>query len=292
LNVDVQEDVKEELQLNKFATDNVYLAGDDVLFNFQLENVGNQELQPKGEIRIYNRKGEEVASLEVNADGRAVSPSQSAQLASVWTAADGLGRFKAFLTVDYGKSQTASVQDTIYFWIVPWKQLLMLFSGSLILLVFFALYFHRWFEMRHHRRLVLAGHGVAQPVFESEPSTFTPSELVKTAVGLITPVQNGALYLFRKAAGAVRRGRSKRAAQEVEQVVAPEAPAPPLPTLAPLTKPKERSLQDVIGPVSEWRSVRPPAESSHGHTINLKNLRGEEHVAPSEGHVINLKKNK
>jgi hypothetical protein len=83
VNVEVMADIKEVMQLNKFFTDNVFFSGDDVLFNYQLENIGNQELQPRGEIRIYNRRGEEVAAVDVNTEGKKFSPEQTAQLASM-----------------------------------------------------------------------------------------------------------------------------------------------------------------------------------------------------------------
>lgn len=171
VNLDVQEDVKEFMQLKAFKTDSLFFSGDDVLFDYQLENIGNKDLKPTGEIRIYDRKGTEVASVEVNADGKEVPPSQISQLASVWSAAQGFGRYKAYLNVDYGSSQTASVQDTVFFWIVPWQQLLGLIVVSLIAVIVLALYSHRWLEARHHQKFALA-HGI--PVPSSAPPSVTP----------------------------------------------------------------------------------------------------------------------
>ncbi len=172
INLEVQEDIKEFMQLKAFKTDSLFFSGDDVLFNYQLENIGNQDLKPKGEIRIYDRKGTEVASVDVNADGKEVPPSQISQLASVWSAAQGFGRYKAYLNVDYGSSQTASVQDTVFFWIVPWQQLLGLIIASLVAIVVLALYSRRWLEARHHQKFALA-HGISIPApaapFESAP---------------------------------------------------------------------------------------------------------------------------
>ncbi len=186
VNVEVQDDVKEIMQLNKFGTDSFFLSGDDVLFSFNVENIGNQELQPKGEVRIYNRRGEEVAAVPVNSDGKTISPSQMAQLASVWSGAEGFGRFKAFLTVDYGKVQTASVQDTVYFWIVPWKQLLMLVVVTALMLLVFAFYFHRWFEVRHLAKLAHAGFHVVQkdaqvsaPVMQASAAGISHDEIME-----------------------------------------------------------------------------------------------------------------
>jgi hypothetical protein len=157
VNLEVESDSREVMQLNKFTSDNVVFTGDDVLFKYQLQNIGNQELQPSGEIRIYDRKGLEVAAIDVNREGKTVTPDQTAQLASVWSAVNGFGKFKALLTVNYGKGQTAAVQDTVYFWIIPWKQLLMLFAATLTAVIILVMYFHRWFEERHLGKLAHAG---------------------------------------------------------------------------------------------------------------------------------------
>lgn len=175
VNLEMQEDIKEFMQLKAFKTDSLFFSGDDVLFNYQLENIGNQDLKPKGEIRIYNRKGVEVASVEVNADGKEVPPSQISQLASVWSAAQGFGRYKAYLNVDYGSSQTASVQDTVFFWIVPWQQLLGLIIASLVAIVVLALYSRRWLEARHHQKFALA-HGIS--MHTAAPTAPTPAPIV------------------------------------------------------------------------------------------------------------------
>jgi hypothetical protein len=141
--IEVLPDIKEVLQLNKFFTDPIFLSGDDVLFNYQIENIGNQNLKPSGEIRIYNRSGEEVASVPVNTEGASFSPEQQAQLAAVWSGAEGFGKYKAFLNLDYGDSQRASVQDTVFFWIVPWKQLSLAFVIGALLVLFLVFYYQR-----------------------------------------------------------------------------------------------------------------------------------------------------
>lgn len=157
VNLEIKANIRELLQLEKFSTDNVFFSGDDVLFDYKLQNIGNQDLQPKGQIHIYDRKGKEVADVDVNRDNKTISPDTDAQLASVWSAVGGFGRYKAMLDVSYGSSQTASVQDTVFFWIIPWKQMLMLFTVSLAIIIALSLYFHRWLERRHLYKFAHAG---------------------------------------------------------------------------------------------------------------------------------------
>lgn len=157
VNVEVKANIKELLQLNTFSTGTIFFSGDDVMFNYKLQNIGNQDLHPTGQIHIFNRRGEEVASVEVNKDSKTVSPEQVSELASVWSAAQGFGRYKAMLTVGYGAAQTATVQDTVFFWVVPWKQMLSVFAVSLIIIVVLALQFHSWLERRHLYKFAYAG---------------------------------------------------------------------------------------------------------------------------------------
>jgi len=265
VNLEVQDDVKEVLQLGKFSTGRFFLAGDDVRFDYLLENIGNQELLPRGEIRVYDRRGQEVASVDVNKDGKAVSPDQMAQLASVWAAAEGFGQYKALLTVYYGKSQTASVQDTVFFWVVPWKQLAALFILGLAAAIFFAFYFHRMIELRHART---QGHAPAVPLVTASLSVSAPAPASESRGWRMPrlPLAGGVRALGR---GMVKPFSYISRLKRGEHLPAPRTEVlPPAPASAPFV---------------------PPVASG---TIDLKSLsRGlpVEHVV-SEGHVIDLKR--
>lgn len=272
VNVEVDDDIKLQMQLLKFTSDNIVFTGDDVLFNYQLQNIGNKEVQPTGEIAIYDRNGEEVATIDVNKEGQTVSPDQTTELASVWNGANGFGKFKALLTVNYG-SQAAAVQDTVFFWVVPWKQLLMLFIACLIAFVILGLYFNRWFEMRHLGKLAAAGalmpealerfHNAPPPPIIPMPSLPSlppmpalppPSEIVERVQAQVE--RKRTIFNLFKRQGFV--SMPAPLAKSIEQ----HAPA---------------------------ASTATPAVS--GGTIDLKQMRGPAApAAPAESHVINLKK--
>lgn len=318
VNLEVQAEVKEIMQLNKFFTDNVFFSGDDVLFNFQLENIGNQELLPKGEIRVYNRRGEEVASIDVNKEGKAVSPDQVAQLASVWNGAHGFGKYKAFLNVDYGKSQSASVQDTVFFWIIPWQQLLGLFVVGVVAVIGLALYYHRWVEERAHALV----HSSAVPNVSSNPATAAPDPVaVKTARSWKLPsLPKTTMFSFAKVGGLLRRAARSHApivAREVttsqaEPVVTAAAPAAVQPALEhavvapaatpvvpavvpqPAPTPRTRPLREVLEDQGMAAAPTRHMPQATAGTIDLKQLckkpapAAEHHTS----HVINLKRTK
>lgn len=120
VNLEVVEDIKEHLQLGAFTGNKVFFSGPDVSFAYSLENTGNKDLMPTGEVRIYDRRGHEVGSVPANAENTMIKPSETGQLASVWDAGTRFGRYKAFLDLSYG-DQSGTVNDTIFFWIIPWK---------------------------------------------------------------------------------------------------------------------------------------------------------------------------
>ena len=265
VNVEVQEDSKEFLQLNTFKTDTLFFSGDDVLFNYQLENIGNQALQPKGEVRIYNRKGEEVASIQVNPDGKTFGPDQQIQLASVWSAASGFGKYKAFLNIDYGANQPASVQDTVFFWIVPWQQLIGMIIASLIAVIFLALYFHRWLEEKHHQKFARA-HGIdpTNPIAQEAIADIPRESLMRRAGSLFAAV--GSL---------VRRKKNEETPARLALVA---------PMLSAIETPK---------PVSQEVVTAPAIQRAENNVIDLKNRKSTHSLpseAPQHGQVINLKK--
>ncbi|KKS84321.1 MAG: hypothetical protein UV60_C0023G0005 [Parcubacteria group bacterium GW2011_GWA2_43_11] len=135
LNVEVEDNAIERLQLGNFMSEDGVVLGNSVAFSYLLENVGNRLLEPRGSIRIFNRKGEEVGSVPLNADGEEITPENKRQLAASWSAVGRFGKYKAFLDLEYGENQLASVQDTVYFWVFPWKEITAAMMGVLVLAV-------------------------------------------------------------------------------------------------------------------------------------------------------------
>jgi hypothetical protein len=135
LNVEVVDDANERLQLGNFMSEDGVVFGNSVSFSYLLENVGNRLVEPRGSIRIFNRRGEEVGSVPLNAEGEGITPENKKQLAAVWGASGRFGKYKAFLDLEYGENQLASVQDTVYFWVFPWKEILVALGGVVVLAI-------------------------------------------------------------------------------------------------------------------------------------------------------------
>lgn len=298
VNVEVQADIKEGLQLEKFTAGRIVFSGDDVIFNYLLQNNGNQDLVPTGDIRIYDRRGQEVATVNVNKEGKAVTPDKIVQLASAWSAVNGFGQYKALITVNYGKSQTASVQDTVFFWIVPWKQIFGLLTATVIAIVVLGLYFHRMFEERHLNKLALAGllktHPMtaaaisqvpyfppATPVLKSPPrprvekkeETKEPQEriVVRVAQNIVIAAR---LFMTFKRSGRLTP----------EDIVQKKE----FPKMTP------EPTKDITHVHDRISSSHVPAYTvsarEHGETIDLKKISSHPKENIHEGHVVNLKK--
>lgn len=135
LNVEVVDDANERLQLGNFISEDGVVFGNAVSFSYLLENVGNRGVEPRGSIRIFNRRGEEVGSVPLNAEGEEITPENKSQLAAVWSATGRFGKYKAFLDLEYGENQLASVQDTVYFWVFPWKEIMVALGGVILLAI-------------------------------------------------------------------------------------------------------------------------------------------------------------
>ncbi|MFZ2555695.1 MAG: hypothetical protein WAZ27_02905 [Minisyncoccia bacterium] len=259
VNLEVEADVKEVMQLNSFFSDNIFFAGDDVLFKYQLENIGNRDLQPKGDIRVYDRKGKEVATVDVNSEGKTISPDEMSQLASVWSAASGFGRYKAFINVDYGDSQKASVQDTVYFWIIPWQQLVGMLAASLVAIIFFALYVHRSLDARYHAKFAHVQTHV--PVAgSSKPAVPEITSMLLPYTEETTPEKKKPLFSFSRASAPPSVAEAKEA-------------------------PKRSGLREALSENKVEKSAR-----SHPHgAIDLTKMHADTAPKPEASHVIDLK---
>lgn len=110
---------------------------------YSLENPGDDPVVPGGEIIFYNNNGNEVASTPVNPEQLTVEPGKTVDLVTGVPDELGLGKYKAFLSVEFGEHLTASVHDTAFFYVMPLKQLLMIFGAVLALALIIALFVHR-----------------------------------------------------------------------------------------------------------------------------------------------------
>lgn len=138
MNIEVTEDIREKLQLFSFAAAKNVFINPSADFSFAVENTGNRALVPNGKIRIFDNTGKEVGLVDVNADGKEVEPKGKELLAATWAADGHFGKYKAMLDMSYG--QRGTMQDVVYFWVIPWSKMLGFVFTIIILMAFFMMF--------------------------------------------------------------------------------------------------------------------------------------------------------
>ncbi len=138
------EDKKLEfLKLSRFIIDRFITKQGNQAALYTIKNPGDEALVPTGEIIFYDNKGVEVSSLTVNGEGQSIPPGEEREF-KVDVPTQGLfGKYKAFLNVEYGTAQKASVQDTSFFYVLPMKIILSILGVLSIVVIVLALYVHR-----------------------------------------------------------------------------------------------------------------------------------------------------
>jgi len=141
--VTIVEKKNEFLRLSKFIIDRFVTSNSNQSAVYNINNPGDTTLVPGGDIIFYNNRGVEVGAIPVNPERESILAGETKEF-NVNVPMEGLfGKYKARLSVEYGSSQLASVQDTTFFYVFPFKMMLM-FLGVLSVLIILAAYlFHR-----------------------------------------------------------------------------------------------------------------------------------------------------
>ncbi len=143
INATIADNKVEFLKLGKFIIDRFITGAGNQAAVYTIKNPGDESLTPKGEIIFYDSKGVEVASLPVNTDNQTINAGEEKEFA-VEVPVDGLfGKYKAFLNIEYGNTERASVQDTSFFYVIPLKMLLSIFAALALLVVVLAFFVHK-----------------------------------------------------------------------------------------------------------------------------------------------------
>jgi len=100
-----------------------------------IENSGDIASAPGGEIIFYNNRGAEVSAVFVNNEDLTVQPNSSRTFAATIPIEDGFGRFKANANLSYGQNQTASLFDSVGFFMLPLYYLYIAIALLLLLLI-------------------------------------------------------------------------------------------------------------------------------------------------------------
>lgn len=143
ITVTIADTKNEFLKLTKFIVDKFVTSSENQAAVFTFNNPGDETVTPNGEIIFYDSRGREVGVANVNPDNRAIEPGQEQVFTTEVPVSGLLGKYKAYLSVDYGMKQRASLQDTSFFYVFPIKIMGVLFLVLIIIAVVIAWYLHK-----------------------------------------------------------------------------------------------------------------------------------------------------
>jgi hypothetical protein len=135
------------LKLSRFLVDRFVTSKNNTAASYTVRNPGDEPLIPKGEVIFYDSTGKEIGALPVNTENVEIPAGGEHTFAGA-VPADGLfGKYKAFLSVEYGKGNVASVQDTTFFYVFPIKTTLIIVGVLSVIVIILSLYVHkRYFD--------------------------------------------------------------------------------------------------------------------------------------------------
>jgi hypothetical protein len=124
-----------------------------VTFRTRFTNSGTVHVRPKGELRITNMFGREVAREMVNRDAAIVLPSSDRVFTTTWIPNRAFGHYTAELRLYYGDNRLEATR-TVSFWILPlgWVIVSVVMVIALVVGLLLALrYYKRWLLARHQK---------------------------------------------------------------------------------------------------------------------------------------------
>lgn len=124
-------------ELVEFSVDKSFFEKLPVTFTARIANKGNALIKPAGEIIIKNIFGRTVDALEINSFGNALLPESIRRFEAIWNSTSlAFGRYTAEIRIKYSGKEELTAQ--IGFWVIPWKQIILIIAGLVALLVIYA----------------------------------------------------------------------------------------------------------------------------------------------------------
>jgi hypothetical protein len=119
---------KDSMRISRFLIDRFVTGEASKTFSVEVENMGDLPSVPSGEVIFYDSRGVEVDNIALQSS-EPIAPGETKSLTADVPLQNNLGRYKANVSLSYGSSQSASLYDTTYFYMLPWNILLMVFLG-------------------------------------------------------------------------------------------------------------------------------------------------------------------
>ena len=151
VNMSVASNLTASLRINNFAPAKGFYSSFPVVLNYAIENTGDVASTPTGQVIFYDRLGREIGSVDANASAVEIAPGEKHSFTAEWKDGGSFGQYKAVLDLSYGAGD-ARIQNTALVWILPWQKLIIIFGTLFAVMIVLAIWLHRQYEKRHHRR--------------------------------------------------------------------------------------------------------------------------------------------
>ena len=151
LMIRVNGEAKEQLGIADFKINNdeKWFDYKNAGFFIRLENQGNVHVAPQGQLVIKNMFGQISASIPFNPDKGNILPQSIRQFSSSWGSQGkagffqgfsnewqnfGFGRYNARLDLEYGESHQRLQSQSVSWWIIPWRTIILVLIIALLLI--------------------------------------------------------------------------------------------------------------------------------------------------------------
>jgi hypothetical protein len=152
--VNVPGDVREDARIESFNVQGPLIRDRlPVYFDLRIHNLGSVHFRPRGSLVVKNLFGRLVEQTSVNPKNAAVLPNSIRRVESVWanTLTEdpstsfwsgvmnewhnfAFGRYEATASVIYGSKAGQLASQSVTFWVIPWR-ILLIALGALVVLV-------------------------------------------------------------------------------------------------------------------------------------------------------------
>lgn len=213
--VRISGDIVEVGNIREFTTVDSIVPKPEVEFEIRFQNTGNVHLQPQGDITITNMWGAQRGIIPINYQTHFgnVLPNSIRKFNFSWTGESSLydiGRFKAVATLGFGENEKNFVTSTVFFWIIPLKQIViaLLVIISLLWMFSFAikLYIKRMLTLAGLQTKVNLNQRISTPSCDNKPQSPIKVITVSRYQTVTAPVRQSVFELLQniKAAHAVK----------------------------------------------------------------------------------------
>jgi hypothetical protein len=147
----VSGEVTESLGVKDFSAPDFSEYG-PIPFTIRFENEGTVHVRPRGFVTIFDWRDNKVADVEFSQQN--VIPGAVRKVETSWDKKWLFGRFSATLIGSYGTSNIPLRPPVIIFWVFPWKIMLGVALGLILIITYFVKTKNRW---RAALRILLRG---------------------------------------------------------------------------------------------------------------------------------------